>query len=104
MVKKDIYMRLVSLFVLLAALLPGSLLAQKINYSEPEREDSRRTNFEIIGKIDGNYLVFKNNRSDNAISIYNNEMKLVSRVNLDFMPDRWINADFVAYPNFAYII
>lgn len=104
MVKKDIFMRLVCLFVLLAALLPGSLLAQKINYSEPEREDSRRTNFEIIGKIDGNYLVFKNNRSDNAISIYNSEMKLVNRVNLDFMPDRWISADFVAYPNFAYII
>ena len=29
----------------------GALNAQKITYSEPEREDNRRTNFEIIGRI-----------------------------------------------------
>jgi hypothetical protein len=105
MVKKDFFMRSVCLIIgLAAALLPLSLAAQKISYSEPEREDSRRTDFEIIGKINGNYLVFKSNRSDNAISIYDTDMKLVNRVNLDFMPDRWINADFVAYPDFAYII
>lgn len=103
--KKDYYMRLVCLLIGLAtALLPMGLAAQKINYSEPEKEDSRRTDFEIIGKIDGNYLVFKGNRSENAVSIYNADMKLVDRVPLDFMPDRWINADFVAYPDFAYII
>src|ERR1051326_1299941 len=53
-----------------------SSLAQKISYSEPERDDSRRTNFEIIGKINNNYLVFKNNHNDNAISVYDNDMKL----------------------------
>jgi hypothetical protein len=92
------------IFCLSAALLPAGLSAQKINYSEPEREDSRRTNFEIIGKIDGKFLVFKGNRADNAISIYDNEMKLVERVVMDYMPDRWINADFIAYPDFAYMI
>jgi len=78
--------------------------AQKIAYSEPEREDSRRTDFEIIGKIGNNYQVFKNNRSENAICIYDNSMKLIERVNLDFMPDHWINADFIAYPDFSYLI
>src|SRR5579871_2635177 len=72
-------------------------IAQHIVYSEPEREDGRRTNFEIIGKINGNFLVFKNNRSDNAISIYNSEMQLQQRVNIDFIPDRYINVYFVAY-------
>ena len=89
---------------MLTVMLPASLSAQKINYSEPEREDSRRTDFEIIGKVDGNYLIFKGNRSDNAISIYDNEMKLVNRVVLDFMPDRWINTDFIAYPTHFYMI
>ena len=99
-------MRLVCLLIscVLAALVPAGLSAQKINYSEPEREDSRRTNFEIIGKIDGNYLIFKGNRSDNAISIYDSEMKLVNRVVIDFMPDRWINAEFVGYPDHFYMI
>src|SRR5580692_7393052 len=43
---------------------------QQISYTEPEREDGRRTNFEIIGKVNGNYLVFKNNNSSSAVSIY----------------------------------
>jgi hypothetical protein len=77
---------------------------QQITYSEPEREDGRRTNFEIIGKINGNFLVFKNNNSNSAISIYDNDMKLQQRVPLSFMPDKYINVDFVAYPDFCYVI
>lgn len=99
-------MRLVCLIIscMLSAMLPGSLTAQSIHYSEPEREDSRRTNFEIIGKVEGNYLIFKGNRNDNAISVYDNQMKLKQRVPMEFMPDRWINADFVAYQDFFYVI
>ena len=31
-------------------------------------------------------------------------MKLKTRVDLDFMPDKTLNVDFVAYPDFAYMI
>jgi hypothetical protein len=79
--------------------------AQKIAYSEPERDDSRRTNFEIIGKVGNNILVFKNNRStDNAISVYSPDMKLVERVQLDYLDDRWINVDFIPYSNHVWMI
>jgi hypothetical protein len=79
--------------------------APKIVYTEPEKEDSRRTNFEIIGKLNGNFLVYKSNRNDDAICIYDNEMKLKERVKLDFTPDQQlINVDFVAYPDFFYMI
>lgn len=81
-----------------------STSAQRIYYTEPERDDTRRTNFEIIGKIGNNILIFKNNRSDNAISVYDNEMKLLNRVDLNYMDDRWINVDFVAYPDHATMI
>jgi hypothetical protein len=77
---------------------------QQITYSEPEREDGRRTNFEVIGKMNGNYLVFKNNNTSNAISIYDSMMRLEQRVPLSFMPDRYINVDFVAYSDFCYLI
>ncbi|NML20775.1 hypothetical protein HHL16_07810 [Pseudoflavitalea sp. G-6-1-2] len=90
--------------LLVAALLPLTSLAQKIAYSEPEREDNRRTNFEIIGKVGANILVFKNNRSENAISVYDNDMKLINRVKLDYMDDRWINVDFVPYTDHAWMI
>jgi hypothetical protein len=76
----------------------------KILYSEPEREDSRRTSFEIIGKMNGNFLVYKSNRSDDAICIYDNDMKLKERVKLDFTPEQLINVDFVAYTDFFFMI
>jgi hypothetical protein len=84
--------------------LPMFLEAQHIVYSEPEQSDTRKTDFEIIGRVSGNILVFKNNRSENAISIYNPEMKLIQRVELTFLPDRFVNIDFVQYPDFFYLI
>jgi hypothetical protein len=98
---------------ILSSLLLVSILAiprllpaqpQQIYYTEPEREDSRRTNFEIIGKINGNFLIFKNNNSVSAICIYDNNMKLLQRVPLSFMTDRYTNVDFVAYQDYFYMV
>src|SRR5579863_9041596 len=93
-------LRLLALF----SFLPVFIQAQHIVYSDPEQDDSRKTDFEIIGRVNGNVLIFKNNRSDNAISIYNPDMKLVRRVVLSFLPDRFTNVDFVQYPDFFYLL
>jgi len=99
------YKRIIVLFLLFFAGRTVYAQAPKIVYSEPEKEDSRRTNFEIIGKMNGNFLVYKANRNDDAICIYDNDMKLKERVKLDFTPDQQlINVDFVAYPDFFYMI
>src|SRR5690349_15533012 len=76
--------------------------APRITYSEPER-DSRRTEFEVIGKVSGNFLVYTNNRNDHDVNVFDNEMNLKQRVNLDDS-DRWINVDFISYPDFFYLI
>lgn len=78
--------------------------APKITYAEPEREDSRRTEFEIIGKMNGNFFIYKNNRNDHTISVYDGDMKLKRKDNLDFIPERIINMDFINYPDFSYMI
>jgi hypothetical protein len=99
------YKRLITfvVLVLVASLLKAQ--APKILYTEPEKEDSRRTNFEIIGKLNGNYLIYKANRNDDAICIYDNDMKLKDRVKLDITPDQQlINIDFVTYADFFYMI
>ena len=83
---------------------PLAAICQRISYSAPEKEDARTINFEIIGKVSGNYLIYKNIRSDYAISVYDNNMTLKERVELDFMPERILNAEFIVYPDFAYII
>ena len=78
--------------------------SQSISYTEPEPQDSRSLDFEIIGKIHDNYLIYKNNRSDYAICVYDNSMKLLNRNELRFLPDKILNVDFIVYPDFAYLI
>ncbi len=99
--------RILSSLLLALILLSSPLVKAQVSqiiYTEPEKEDGRRTNFEIIGKMNDNFLIFKNNNSNSAVGIYDNEMKLLQRVPLTFMPEKYINVDFVAYPDFCYII
>lgn len=83
----------------------ASAFAQRIVYSEPEKDDSRRINFEIIGKVSGNFLVYKKIRSTNYITVYNNELEQTGKVEQEYMPDdRLINVDFFPYNDFSYMI
>jgi hypothetical protein len=69
--------------------------AQKITYADPVREDSKDINFEVIGKIKGNILIFKNVRWKYAISVYDDNMQLKEKVPMDFMPDKTFNVNYV---------
>ncbi|RYY39684.1 MAG: hypothetical protein EOO08_10315 [Chitinophagaceae bacterium] len=87
---------------LLSALGAG---AQKIVYSEPAREDNRRTTFEVIGKVGANYLVYKNNRGRSYISAFDVNMKDVSNEVQAYLPeDRLINVDFFPYLDHVFVI
>src|SRR6202012_594130 len=80
--------RFLSTLLLALCLLHSPLVKAQVSqilYTDPEREDGRRTNFEIIGKMNGNFLVFKNNNSKNDICIYDSVMKLQQRVPLTLM-------------------
>jgi hypothetical protein len=77
---------------------------QRIAYSDVEKDDYRQSNFEIIGKVGGNINIYKNLRNRNDISIYDNDMKLVDKVRLDFLPDKIINSDFIIYPDSYWMI
>lgn len=78
--------------------------SQQITYTEPESQDSRSLDFQIIGKIQDNFLIYKNIRNDYAICSYDNSMRLLNRIDLNFMPDKTLNVHFIAYPDFAYLI
>ena len=94
------------LLVLFLAAVSCPSLAQKIVYSEPDKDDTRRINFEIAGKINGNFLIYKNVRNRNWITVLDNDMKEITRVEQDYVPDndRMINVDFFAYPEHCYMI
>lgn len=79
--------------------------AQRIVYSEPDRDDPRTLNFDIIGKIEGKILVHKEARDIHFFSVYDLDMKLVEKVKFDFFPTkvRILSTDFVAYNDFTYL-
>ncbi len=92
-------------FLIFLVVLFNSLNAQRILISEPDRDDSRRMNFEVIGKVGNNFLIYKNIRADNFICLYDNEMKMIKKVKHEYLPDeRMINVDFFLYPDFVYAI
>lgn len=92
-----------SLFaVMIMTFIVNHLPAQTIVYSEPDRDDTRTLNFTVVGKINNNVLVVKNIRSDYNITVFDNDMKMIDKVKLSFLPDRVISTDILAYRNYFY--
>ena len=85
--------------LLALVILPALSNAQRIFYSDIERDDYRQMNFEIIGKVSGAIHVYKNYKNKNDISIYEPDMKLRSKIRLDYLPDNLNNVEFVTYPD-----
>src|SRR5258708_5974089 len=92
--------------IILLAISSIKTSAQKIVYSEPDKDDSRRMNFEVAGKVSGNFLVYKNVRDKNWITVFDNDMVQIAKVEQDYVPDndRMINTDFFPYNDFCYMI
>ncbi len=87
-------------FLLNIALLVCFLQAksQKVLVSEYNRDELRSTSFEIIGRYNNQYQIYKNIRNDNYISLYAADMKLIKNEPLEMIPERVLNTDFIAYP------
>jgi len=61
--------------------------------------------FEIIGKMGNNYLIYKSIKNESFICLYDNEMKMIKKVKHEYLPDdKMINVDFFTYPDFIYAI
>lgn len=100
-------MSIVNYILLLVILITGfSAPAQKIVYSDYTKDDTRRMNFDIAGKVGDNFLIYKNIRNKNLIAVLDNDMNLLAQVDQDYVPDndRMINIDFFPYSDFVYMI
>ena len=65
-------------------MLASALQAQRISYTDIDRDDYRQMNFEIIGKVGGNINIYKNFRNKNDISVKKREKAL--SYNLRYVP------------------
>lgn len=60
--------------------------AQKITYSQPDREDQKSMSFDIIGKINNHFLVYKSIKNQHTLTILDSSMKTVEKKTLTFCP------------------
>lgn len=81
----------------------NGLLAQRIVYSEPDRDDSRTINFEVVGKMNGNILVYKSYQNMHFISVFDADMKQIEKNKLDFINDKVQDVDIISFPDFMYL-
>jgi len=107
-------MKTIFIFII-AGLSYLSLPAQELTYSKPGRDDlligaatigpsPLMKRFEIIGKLNGNLLVYKNIRYKHLIAVYDNQMKLKGNASLDFLPSTIRSVDFVDCVERVYVI
>jgi hypothetical protein len=78
--------------------------AQRLVYSEVDRNELKQTKFEIIGKFSEHVLVYKNVRNSHYITVYDPEMKVKEQVQMPYVPERIIDGDFLVYPDFIYFV
>jgi hypothetical protein len=93
------------LFFICLSFFAFDCFAQKIIYSEPDKDETRRMNFEVIGRVGGNFMIYKNIRGKNFISVYGNDMQQIVKSEHKYLPDdRLINVDFFPYTDHAFMI
>ena len=78
--------------------------AQNVMFSEIQKKDNRNIKFEILGKIDGHYLVYKNISRTHFLATYDLQMQLIETNNLDFLPENIFDIDFIRYPDYFVVL
>ena len=73
--------------------------AQSIIYSNPEEEDTRTTTYEIIGKLNGRFIIYKTSHNTNFFNIYNLDMHVEGKKSLPSIPSEIIATNFITYPD-----
>ncbi len=77
--------------------------SQKITYSVEDRDDTRDMRYEIVGRMNGNFLIYKASAITHYLCVFDQDMKQISKEKLDFITDRVFNIDFLQYQDFVYL-
>jgi len=93
-----------SCFLLLCFLIAGAVSAQQVYFSQPVKEEDENINFEILGKADSVYVIYKKVRWKHIISCYDREMHLVSGRRLDFIPEKAIQVDPILLNGYVFLV
>jgi len=73
--------------------------AQSYVLSGTEKTDNSAMQYEVIGKVDNHYWIFKKNKAVSTIAQYNDQMQLVKQNDLSFLPATVSAIEFVHSKN-----
>jgi hypothetical protein len=73
----------------------GNAQTQDIVWGEPDEHDSPRMPFEIIGRFDSSYFIYKSVRNNNYICVYNENMEVIYSHELEFLPSSMLDLDII---------
>ena len=73
--------------------------AQSYVMSGIEKTDKDQMQYEVLGKVDGRYWIYKNNEGIATIAQYNEQMQLVQQNDLAFLPKKLNALEFVTKSN-----
>jgi hypothetical protein len=76
--------------------------AQSYVLSGIEKTDKDQMQYEVLGKVDGRYWIYKNNEGIATIAQYDGQMKLVQQNDLSFLPKKLNAIEFVTKSNRVY--
>jgi hypothetical protein len=100
---KRVFMSFLRAFLVVTLLgLAAQLAAQNIFYSDPDRTDPKSLQFELIGKMGGQFLVYKSYRDQHFIVVFDNNMRTIQKIKLPLESTRLLSTDFLVYPEFAW--
>jgi hypothetical protein len=78
------------------------LTAQSYVMSGIEKTDKDQIQYEVLGKVDGRYWIYKNNDGIATIAQYNDQMQLVQQNDLVFLPKKLNAIEFITKSNRVY--
>ncbi|MBO9619255.1 MAG: hypothetical protein J7539_09495 [Niabella sp.] len=80
--------------------------AQSIVYADVNNTDVPKMNFEIIGKLASNYLVYKEVKGNHQIAVFNENMQQLQTVPITLLPRKndLLDVSFFTFSNFAWLV
>ena len=97
-------MKQFSVFLFVLFFLAHTTIAQEITYAEFNSEDNKDMNFDILGKMNDGYVIYKNLKSKHLLAVYDDQMRIKNTINLSFVPSKTFNIDFITYPDHFYMV
>lgn len=72
---------------------------QEVTYTEYEKFDNRTDAYTVVGMTGGHLYTYLRNEEGSRLESYNDSMKKVATILLDFFPQRIYQVKFITYPD-----